>query len=128
MSTATDRCNVYVEANGKHVNVRLEQDRTGILVLMSATAEGTRELIAVADGYRESQQPRKSLLLDVKHCGLTIALEWATGDGALGFWKALGQVFPTTCTQRCWVHKTANVLDKLPKRLQPEAKNKLHQV
>ena len=124
----TDKRYVYVWADGVHFNVRLEEDRTCILVLMGATAEGTKELIAVQDGYRESEQSWKSLLLDVKQRGLTIAPELAIGDGALGFWKALPQVFSTTRVQRCWVHKTANVLDKLPKRLQPEAKGKLHQI
>jgi len=119
---------VYVWADGVHFNVRLQEDRTCILVLMGATAEGIKELVAVQDGYRESEQSWKSLLLDVKRRGLTVGPELATGDGALGFWKALPQVFPTTRTQRCWVHKTANVLDKLPKRLQPQAKDKLHQV
>lgn len=95
---------------------------------MGATPEGRKELIAVQDGYRESEQSWKSLLLDVKQRGLTVDPKLATGDGALGFWKALPQVFATTRTQRCWVHKTANVLDKLPKRLQPEAKDKLHQI
>ena len=124
----TDKHYVYVWADGVHFNVRLEEDRTCILVLMGATPEGKKELIAVADGYRESEQSWKSLLLDVKRRGLTIAPKLAIGDGALGFWKALPQVFATTRTQRCWVHKTANVLDKLPKRLQPEAKDKLHQI
>jgi len=78
--------------------------------------------------YRESEQSWKALLLDVQARGLTIDPKLATGDGALGFWKAIGQVFSTTREQRCWVHKTANVLDKLPKRLQPEAKEKLHQI
>ena len=119
---------VYLWADGVHFNVRLEEDRTCILVLMGATTEGKKELIAVTDGYRESEQSWKSLLLDVRQRGLTIDPKLAIGDGALGFWKALPQVFPATRPQRCWVHKTANVLDKLPKRLQPQAKDKLHQV
>jgi putative transposase len=119
---------VYVWADGVHFNIRLEEDRQCILVLMGATADGRKELIAIADGYRESEQSWKGLLLDVKARGLVIDPKLATGDGALGFWKALPQVYPTTRQQRCWVHKTANVLDKLPKRLQPEAKNKLHQI
>jgi putative transposase len=119
---------VYLWADGVHFNIRLEEDRQCILVLMGATADGRKELIAIADGYRESEQSWKALLLDVKARGLAIDPKLATGDGALGFWKAIGQVFPTTREQRCWVHKTANVLDKLPKRLQPEAKNKLHQI
>jgi putative transposase len=119
---------VYVWADGVHFNIRLEEDRQCILVLMGATADGRKELIAVADGYRESELSWKALLLDVKARGLVIDPKLATGDGALGFWKALPQVYPTTREQRCWVHKTANVLDKLPKRLQPEAKCKLHQI
>jgi len=111
-----------------HFNIRLEEDRQCILVLMGATADGRKELIAIADGFRESEQSWKALLLDVKARGLAVDPKLATGDGALGFWKALGQVYPTCREQRCWVHKTANVLDKLPKRLQPEAKNKLHQI
>jgi transposase-like protein len=119
---------VYVWADGVHFNIRLEEDRQCILVLMGATADGRKELIAITDGYRESEQSWKGLLLDVQARGLVIDPKLATGDGALGFWKALGQVYPSTREQRCWVHKTANVLDKLPKRLQPEAKNKLHQI
>ena len=119
---------VYVWADGVHFNIRLEEDRLCILVLMGATEDGRKELIAVADGYRESEQSWKSLLLDVKARGLVLDPKLATADGALGFWKALPQVYATTREQRCWVHKTANVLDKLPKRLQPEAKDKIHQI
>jgi transposase-like protein len=119
---------VYVWADGVHFNIRLEEDRQCILVLMGATADGRKELIAITDGYRESEQSWKGLLLDVQARGLTIDPKLATGDGALGFWKALRQVYPATREQRCWVHKASNVLDKLPKRLQPEAKDKLHQI
>jgi len=119
---------VYLWVDGVHFNIRLEEDRQCILVLMGATEDGRKELIAVSDGYRESEQSWKSLLLDAKSRGLIVDPKLAVGDGALGFWKALPQVFPTTREQRCWVHKTANVLDKLPKRLQPEAKEKLHAI
>ena len=119
---------VYVWADGVHFNIRLEEDRQCILVLMGATADGKKELIAVVDGYRESEQSWLGLLLDVKARGLVIDPKLAIGDGALGFWKALPQVYPSTREQRCWTHKTANVLDKLPKRLQPEAKQKLHDI
>ena len=119
---------VYVWADGVHFNIRLEEDRQCILVLMGATKDGKKELIAVVDGFRESEQSWKGLLLDVKSRGLVIEPKLAIGDGALGFWKALKQVYPNTGEQRCWVHKTANVLDKLPKRLQPEAKQKLHDI
>jgi len=119
---------VYLWVDGVHFNIRLEEDRQCILVLMGATEDGRKELIAVTDGYRESEQSWKSLLLDAKSRGLIVDPKLAVGDGALGFWKALPQVFPTTREQRCWVHKTANVLDKLPKRLQPQAKEKLHAI
>lgn len=119
---------VYLWADGVHFNVRLEEDRQCILVLMGATAEGKKELIAIADGYRESEQSWKTLLLEVKQRGLTVDPKLTTGDGALGFWKALSQVFPATRRQRCWVHKTANVLNALPKRLHGQAKDKLHQI
>jgi len=119
---------VYLWADGVHFNIRLEEDRQCILVLMGATSDGRKELIAVVDGFRESEQSWRALLLDVKSRGLVVDPKLATGDGALGFWKAIAQVYPKTREQRCWVHKTANVLDKLPKRLQPEAKAKLHQI
>lgn len=124
----SDKQYVYVWADGIHFNVRLEEDRTCILVLMGATPDGRKELIAVQDGYRESEQSWKSLLLDAKQRGLRVDPKLAIGDGALGFWKALPQVFSKTRTQRCWVHKTANVLNKLPKRLHGEAKDRLHQI
>jgi transposase-like protein len=119
---------VYLWVDGIHFNIRLEEDRQCILVLMGATADGKKELIAIADGYRESEQSWMELLLDVKSRGLSIDPKLATGDGALGFWKALPQVFATTRTQRCWVHKTGNVLDKFPKRLRPRVKERLHDI
>ncbi len=119
---------VYVWADGVHFNIRLEGGRQCILVLMGATAEGKKELIAMADGYRESEQSWKELLLDVKARGLEVEPSLAIGDGALGFWKAMRQVWDTTREQRCWVHKTANVLDKLPKGSQPKAKRMLHEI
>ncbi|MBV8267047.1 MAG: IS256 family transposase [Planctomycetaceae bacterium] len=119
---------VYVWADGVHFNIRLEEGRQCILVLMGATADGKKELIGVADGYRESEQSWKELLLDCKARGLEIEPSLAIGDGALGFWKAMRQVWDTTREQRCWVHKTANVLDKLPKGSQPKAKRMLHDI
>jgi putative transposase len=119
---------VYIWVDGVHFNIRLEEDRQCILVVMGATKEGKKELIAISDGFRESEQAWKELLLDVKQRGLSIDPKVAVGDGALGFWKAVKQVFSTTREQRCWVHKTANVLDKLPKHLQPKAKEKLHAI
>jgi putative transposase len=119
---------VYVWADGIHTNIRLEEDRQCILVLMGATKEGKKELIAMTDGHRESAQSWSELLLDVKRRGLAIDPKLAIGDGALGFWKALAEVFPSTKEQRCWVHKTANVLDKLPKGKQPKAKSMIHEI
>ena len=119
---------VYVWADGVHFNIRLEDGRQCILVLMGATADGKKELIALTDGYRESEQSWKELLLDCKARGLEIEPSLAIGDGALGFWAALRKVWETTKEQRCWVHKTANVLDKLPKGSQPKAKGMLHEI
>jgi transposase-like protein len=122
---------VYVWADGVHFNVRLEDPgnaRQCILVLMGATAEGKKELLAVADGYRESEQSWLELLLDLRARGLLLDPELATGDGALGFWKALAKVYGKTRTQRCWVHKTRNVLNKMPKSVQAKAKSMLHDI
>lgn len=119
---------VYVWADGIHFNIRLEEDRQCILVLMGATPDGQKELIAIADGYRESEQSWKALLLDCQARGLIIDPTLAIGDGALGFWKAVRQIWPKTREQRCWVHKTANILDALPKGQQPRAKEKLHAI
>jgi putative transposase len=122
---------VYVWADGIHVKVRLEDDankKQCILVLMGATADGKKELIAVLDGYRESEQSWSELLLDSKHRGLETAPKIAVGDGALGFWAALRKVFPETKEQRCWVHKTANILNKMPKSVQPKAKGDIHEI
>jgi transposase-like protein len=119
---------VYVWADGVHFTIRLEEDRQCILVLMGATAEGKKELIAVVDGYRESEQSWRQLLLDCKQRGLVVDPKLAVADGALGFWKAVREVFPTTREQRCWVHKMANVLDKMHKRVQTKAKSMLHAI
>lgn len=124
----SDKQYVYIWADGIHFNIRLEEDRQCILVLLGATADGTKELIAVQDGYRESEQSWSAMLLDLKQRGLKMDPKLATADGALGFWAAARKLWPTTREQRCWVHKTANVLDKLPKRLQPRAKEQLHQI
>ena len=119
---------VYVWADGVYFNIRLEGGRQCILVLLGATADGKKELIAIQDGQRESEQSWKELLLDVQARGLTIEPNVAVGDGALGFWKAVRQIWSATAEQRCWVHKTANVLDKLPKSVQPKAKEMLHEI
>lgn len=123
-----DKHYVYIWADGVFFNIRLEDERQCLLVLMGATAEGKKELIALVAGHRESEQSWLALLLDCQARGLTIAPHLAIGDGALGFWKALPQVWGSTRTQRCWVHKTANVLDKLPKSQQPTAKKMLHDI
>lgn len=122
---------VYLWADGIYAKVRLEDDankKQCILVLMGATADGQKELIAVVDGYRESEQSWSELLLDLKQRGLAEAPKIAVGDGALGFWAALRKIFPETKEQRCWVHKTANVLNKMPKSIQPKAKAALHEI
>lgn len=119
---------VYLWADGIHTKIRLEEDKQCILVLMGATKDGKKELIAMTDGHRESAQSWRELLLDVKRRGLTVDPKLAVGDGALGFWKAVAEVYPTTKEQRCWVHKTANVLDKLPKHMQPKAKSMIHEI
>lgn len=119
---------VYWWADGLYFNVRLDKDRPCVLVLMGATEAGEKELIAVWDGERESKASWKAVLRDLKRRGLTEGAKLATGDGALGFWGALEEEFPETREQRCWVHKTANVLDKLPKRTQPDAKKLIHEM
>lgn len=127
----SDKQYVYVWADGVHVNVRLENEanqRQCILVLMAATADGRKELLAVADGYRESEQSWHELLVDLKSRGLVLAPKLAVGDGALGFWAALRKVYGETREQRCWVHKTANVLNKMPKSTQPRAKADIHEI
>ncbi|MFY9642082.1 MAG: IS256 family transposase [Rhodomicrobium sp.] len=119
---------VYLWADGIYFNIRLTDDRPCVLVLMGATEDGTKELIAMIDGQRESEQSWLELLMDAKSRGLVEAPKLATGDGALGFWKALKQVYPGTRTQRCWVHKTVNVLDKLARGQQVSGKKMLHEI
>src|SRR5436305_4646955 len=119
---------VYVWADGVYLQARMEPQADCMLVLIGATPEGKKELLGFQVGVRESAQSWRELLVDLKARGLTIAPELATGDGALGFWKALEEVSPTTRHQRCTVHKTANVLDKLPKSVQPAAKTDLRQI
>ena len=119
---------VYIWADGIHLQARLEEEAQCILVIIGATPEGTKELIGFTDGTRESAHDWRVLLLDLKRRGLTIAPELAVADGALGFWKALGEVWPKTREQRCWVHKTANVLAKLPKSQHPKAKRALQDI
>ena len=118
---------VYVWVDGVHFRVRLEEDRLCTLVMIGVRADGTKELIAVEDGYRESTDSWATVLRDLKRRGLRAPVV-AVGDSALGFWAAIGAVWPETREQRCWVHRLANVLDKLPKRLQPKAKQALHAI
>ena len=122
---------VYIWVDGIYANARLEDTenrRQCMLIVMGATADGRKELVAVVDGYRESEQSWYELLIGLKQRGLTLAPQVAVGDGALGFWAALRKVYPETREQHCWVHKTANVLNKMPKSVQPRAKADLHEI
>lgn len=118
---------VYFWADGVYCNVRMD-DKQCLLVIVGATEDGRKELVALEGGIRESEQSWLEVLVDLKRKGLQAPPELAIGDGALGFWKAIAKTYDTTRWQRCWVHKTANVLNKLPKRLQMTAKKKLHQI
>lgn len=120
-----DRDYVYIWVDGVHFNIRLEEDRLAALVVLGVRPDGTKELVAIEDGYRESTESWLTVLRDLKRRGMRAPI-LAVGDGALGFWAAVGEVWPETREQRCWVHKIANVLDKLPRRLQPQAKKALH--
>ena len=115
---------VYLWADGVHFNIRLEEDRLCCLVIVGVRPDGTKELVALADGYRESTDSWAEVLRGLRDRGLAAPV-LAVGDGALGFWGALREVFPKTREQRCWVHVTRNVLDALPKRLHSEAKEAL---
>ena len=119
---------VYFWVDGIYFGARLEEEKQCILVIIGATDHGTKELIAITDGYRESEQSWREVLLDLKRRGLGIGPELVTGDGALGFWKALRQVYGAAREQRCWVHKTGNILNKLPKGLQNKAKGHLQDI
>ncbi len=119
---------VYLWVDGIHVQARLEDAAQCLLVIIGATPEGKKELVGLIDGVRESAQSWKELLLDLKRRGLAIGPELAVADGALGFWQAIEEVWPKTCGQRCWVHKTANVLNKLPKSQQSKAKRALQEI
>ena len=123
----SDRDYVYVWVDGIHFNVRLEDDRLCTLVMIGVKADGTKELVALEDGYRESAESWASLLRNLRDRGLRAPVV-AIGDGALGFWSALRDVWPETTPQRDWCHKMANVLDKLPKRLRPKAKRALREI
>jgi putative transposase len=118
----------YFWVDGIYFNVRLDDERSCILVIMAADENGNKELLAVSDGFRESKTSWKEILLDLKGRGLEMGPKLAVGDGALGFWAALDEVFPKTRRQRCWVHKTANILDKLPKSMHSKAKSMIHEM
>jgi putative transposase len=119
---------IYWWADGIYFNVRLDDDKTCILVIIGATTDGKKELIAIEEGYRESEISWKNILLDLKKLGLSIGPSLATGDGSLGFWNALAKEFPGTRHQRCWVHRMANILDKMPKSVQTQAKRNIQEI
>ncbi len=119
---------VYIWADGVYLQARMENQAECMLVLIGATPEGRKELVGFQVGVRESAQSWRELLVEVKRHGLTIAPELAIGDGALGFWKAVEEIYPGTRHQRCWVHKTANVLNKVPKSVQAAMKDDLREI
>jgi putative transposase len=119
---------VYWWVDGIYSNVRLENDRSCILVIIGATETGKKELIAIDDGHRESTISWQNMLLDLKKRGLSSGPALAIGDGSLGFWNALSKEFPMTRHQRCWVHKTANILDKMAKSVQAQAKRNIYEI
>ena len=119
---------VYIWADGVYLQARMEPHAECMLVIIGATPEGKKELLGFQTGQRESAQSWKELLVDLKKRGLIVAPEIAVGDGALGFWKALDEAFPSTRHQRCWVHKTLNILDKLPRSVQPNARQDLREI
>lgn len=119
---------VYVWADGVYLQARMEPQAECMLVLIGATPEGRKELVGFQVGMRESAQSWRELLVDIKARGFTVPPEIAVGDGALGFWKALDETWPSTRHQRCWVHKTSNVLNKVPKSIQPAVKSDLRDI
>ena len=119
---------VYFWADGVYFSPRMEHDKQCVLVIIGADETGHKNIVGMVDGYRESAQSWKELLLDLKRRGLQAGPELAVGDGALGFWKALREIYGDTRVQRCWVHKTANVLNQMPKSLQARAKGHLHYI
>jgi putative transposase len=119
---------VYFWVDGIYFNVRLDDSKSCILIIIGADKHGNKELVAVSDGYRESKISWKEILFDLKRRGLVLDPNLAIGDGSLGFWTAIAEVYPKTRRQRCWVHKTANILDKMPKSIQPKAKSMIHEM
>jgi len=124
----SDKEYVYFWVDGIYFNIRLDDERSCILVIIATDKHGNKELLTVSDGYRESTIGWKEMLLDLKRRGLDMGPRLAVGDGAMGFWKALKEVYPQTKEQRCWVHKTANILDKLPKSMQSKAKEHIKEM
>jgi transposase-like protein len=124
----TARRYVYFWADGVYFSPRMDRDKQCVLVIVGADAFGNKDMVTIVDGYRESAQSWRELLLDLKRRGLETGPELAIGDGALGFWKALREVYGQTREQRCWVHKTANVLNQMPKSLQAKAKSHLQDI
>ena len=118
---------VYIWADGIYSGLRAEQTKLCALVIVGVNARGEKHFLAIEDGVRESTQSWREVLLDLKSRGLN-APQLAVGDGAMGFWSALDEIYPDTRHQRCWVHKTANILNKLPKSLQPKVKQSLHDI
>ena len=119
---------VYLWADGVYLQTRSSHDKQCMLVIIGATAEGKKELVGFQTGFRESAQSWSELLLDIKARGLIVSPELAIGDGGMGFWKAMNEQFPTTKHQRCWVHKTVNIINYLPKSLQMKAKADIHNI
>jgi len=119
---------VYWWADGIYFNIRADNDRECMLIIMGALPDGTKELVAIEDGFRESEQSWTELLQNLRSRGLQKPPSLATGDGALGFWKAMSKVFPQARHQRCWVHKTANILNKVPKSVRSKFKKALHEI
>lgn len=119
---------VYIWADGIYFNIRLEEDGPCMLVIIGATEDGRKEFIGLYDGVRKSKQSWKDFLQNLKSQGLGLGPSLAAGDGALGFWAALEEEYPHCRQQRCWVHKTANIPDKMPKSVQPNAKRKIHEM
>ena len=124
----SNECYVYIWVDGIYFNVRLDDDRQCILVIVGAKPDGKKEIVSVTDGFRESKESWLSVLRDLKRRGLKIAPKLAIGDGSLGFWAALDEEYPETRHQLCWLHKTVNVLDKLPDSMQGRAKSMIHDI
>ncbi|MCX6579759.1 MAG: IS256 family transposase [Candidatus Aminicenantes bacterium] len=119
---------VYWWVDGIYFNIRLKEEKSCVFVILGATADGQKELVAMDIGYRESEMTWHDILIDLKQRGLSVGPSLAIGDGALGFWNALEKEYPSTVQQRCWVHRTRNILDKLPKSLQSQAKKDIHEI